>query len=257
MGVAFVILYWFGPSSIAALFCASVIAYLLQGLGLPFVAGYSMADIMPATLAIFLWADMGLSENPNCNQCQEWLRFIFLKAGLVCLLSASLRILPIFFIAKEPSLEKVFFHGVNLWLADINGVLVLFAFAMNWLYLAYSRSVIVPKKRLQKPTFWLFCISLVLSILFFKSTIFYYGIFLSMLFSVCLAYQTGIIFGSGLMYGIAFLYYAYFTIHKSQMVFHYGFKFYTLVSILLFIYNISLILSANLGRTRRKYGNKG
>lgn len=252
MGVAFVILYLFGWMSIFALFFADICAYLLQNFSIESLIFYLVADIVPAIVVTSLWKNMFKTDDFESNQWQVWFRFILITMFFTCLLSACIRLSVFYFYRPQLSYSAVFYRFIQLWFADINGVIILFSFLISWLYFMYSRSLVLKGTVIIKKTsFWLFLFCLGFALGSLKSFAFCYWILASMLLSFYLTYQSGMVLGTAFMYGISFLYFAYFTVQREDFIFHYGLKFYTLISIVLFIYNISILCAANVGRGQR------
>jgi hypothetical protein len=256
MGVAFVTVYLFGSVAAFALLLADIVAYLLQNFSIKAVFFYTAADIIPAFLVTSLTKNTFKTYDFTSNQWRDWLRFILITMGITCLMSASFR-LPVYWMPMtESSFSSVLYAYIMLWLADINAILVLFSFSISWLYVMYSRGLKFKKADLKRWPLWAFLICFGFALGSLKSLTFGYWIAASMLLSLYLSYQTGTILGTALMYGVSILYFAYFSLHKADFIFHYGIKSYTLIFVVLFIYNISILCVANCGGNVRGWNGK-
>ncbi len=259
MGVAFVILYLYGRTAIFALIFADVIAYSLQHFSFLPLTLYLLADIVPAFIVTLIWKSIFKTDDFESNQPQEWLQFILITMLFTCFLSAGIRLLAFYDLVHNLSFSNILSQFIQLWFADINAVIVLYSFLISWLYIMYSRSLIRRARQIiKKMSFWLFLLCLGSALTTFHSLAFCYWIFASMQLSLYLTYRAGMTFGTAFMYAISFIYFAYFTLHKADFIFHYGLKLYTLISIVLFTYNISVLCLAIAGRKLRgKNGKTG
>lgn len=242
MGVAFVMLYLFGESSIIALVSVGTIAYLLKGFSNVFVLFYLLADVGACFAGVLLCQNSFATDNPRSDNLGEWLGFIATNLCVTSIISSLLRMIPLLLTkGVDMTFGFIFYNFMDLWLADLNAILVLSGFAITWLYLAYSRGSILFNEKMEKIPVFSVLVCIICSILFLKQIEFYYFIALSMALSLYLSYRYGIIMATALLYLISFLYFAHFMIGKQLFLKSYGIAFYTLVPIILFVYSASML----------------
>lgn len=242
MGVAFVMLYLFGGSSIPGLICVGIVAYFLKGFSSIFVLFYLLADVGACFLGVLLCQNSFSTDNPWSNNLKEWLGFITINFFITSCLSSLIRMIP-FLLTKSTDMTfpVLFYNFIDLWLADLNAILVLFGFSITWLYLAYSRGSILLDEKMEKIPLLAVLACIILSAFFLKKIEFEYLILMSMLLSIYLSYRHGIIMATALLYFISFLYFAHFMIGKQQFLQNYGIELYTLVPLVLFIYSVAML----------------
>lgn len=244
MGVAFVMLYLFGGSSIIALLCVGTVAYFLKGFSNVFVFFYLIADIGVCFLGVLLCQNRFSTDNPWSDNLKEWIGFITINLCITSFVSGLIRIIPIL-LTTNMTVTVLFYNFINLWLADLNAILVLFGFSITWLHLAYSRGPVILDEKIEKIPVFAVLVCIILSAWFMKQIEFYYLIAMSMLLSLYLSYRYRIIMATGLLYFISFLYFAHFMIDKQQFLQRHGIEFYTLVPIVLFIYSAGMLCASS------------
>lgn len=242
MGVAFVMLYLFGGSSIIPLLCVGSVAYFLKGFSGIFVFFYLIADVGVCYFGVSLCQNSFSTDNPRAVNLKEWLEFITINLCITSFLSSLVRMIPVL-LTQGTSMTCVtlFYNFVDLWLADLNAILVLFGFSITWLYLAYSRGSIFLNEKMEKIPMLAVLVCIILSALYLKQIEFFYLITMSMILSIYLSYKHGIIMATGLLYFISFLYFAHFMIGKQAFMQRYGIELYTSIPIVLFIYSASML----------------
>lgn len=248
MGVAFVMLYLFGGSSIIALLCVGFCAYFLKGFTAEFIIFYLIADVGACSVGVLLCQNSFSSDNPWADNLGEWLGFIAVNLGITSLISSITRMIPIYLNNyTHMTNTTLFYNFIDLWLADLNAILVLFGFSITWLYLSYSRGSVTPNGKIKKIPLLSALFFIILSALFMQRYAFNYLIAISMLLSLYLSCKYRIIIATALLYFTSFLYLAHFTINKYQFLQNYGIEYYTLIPMILFIYSAGMLCCSSFG----------
>ena len=140
MGLAVVWCYLLGSDAIFGLLLAGLCGYFLSGFSIGSVVLYCLADIACGYWGAFLCQNSFSSDIRIFKDLKEWWNFFIKNACLVCVLSGGLRWLAFWFNQPTPVAPTIFFyHYIDLWLADLNSILLLSAFLFSWVTIPFSR----------------------------------------------------------------------------------------------------------------------
>lgn len=140
MGLAFVWFYVLGGDAVWGLLLASLCGYFFQGFSIESIFLYCLADIACGYWGASICKNSFSSDIRIFKELKEWWNFFIKNAGLVCVVSASLRWFA-FLLSQPTSVSPVilFYHYIDLWFADVNAILVLSAFLFCWVTIPFSR----------------------------------------------------------------------------------------------------------------------
>lgn len=250
IGVAFVLFYLFGNNSILGLLLGSL-AYLFKGFSTPMIFCYALADIGCGWLGAMLCLKVFSSDLMRVNSFKEWARFIKINMCL-CLVSSLLRITGAVWEVSGPISFNIVFYYVDLWLADLNSIVIMFGFFVSWLYLMLSREQAGVKKIAKIPVIAVISF-VILAVIFMKKAGLIYLIIFAMLCSVYGSFVYGSFVAAALLYIVSIIYLTYFLAHKQAYLVNLGLPLYTTVPIFLFIYTVVMIY---LGCQRQVFATK-
>lgn len=142
MGLAFVWFYLVGNQAIWGILLGGLAGYCLKGLPIEVVALYLSADILCGYWGAYLCQNSFASDLKIFQSIKEWLHF-FKQVAWACLFSASLRTLAVLFkLEFSIPIQTLFFYYIDLWLADVNAILILSSFLFSWVFIPFSRQKI-------------------------------------------------------------------------------------------------------------------
>jgi len=143
IGIAFVMFYLLGNNSMVGLLLAGGCGYFLKGFSIESTLLYLTADIAGGYLGAFLCRGVFSQDLKPFANLKEGFQFLKINAFAVCLLSSLIRVLAIILNQKEPiHFQVLVFNFIDLWLSDLNAVLVLSGFILSWIYVPFSREKI-------------------------------------------------------------------------------------------------------------------
>lgn len=250
MGIAFIMFYLFGNNSVWGLLLGGGSAYFLKGLPAASICFNTFADIGCSWLGAFLCQAVFSSDVMEFIKIREWIKFFKITIG-ICLLSSLIRMMPILLhykTIKHPDI--LFYHYINVWLADLNAILVLFGFVISWLSLFYSRGNIT-NKALKKLPIIIAIVFIIFSVLFMKRIELIYLIIFAMIGCLYLSYIYGNYIATGLLYIVSFIYLTYFIAHKQQYFLYVGVKLYMLTPMLILLFTVCVFYIAQVGHLKR------
>lgn len=142
MGLAFIWFYLLGNNAFWGLLLGSVLGYGLQGLSCASVCLYLCADMIGGYWGAKLCQNSFSSDIRLFKDIKEWFDFFIKQAAYACVVSASFRWLAMFVNqSNQTSVNMNTWIGyyIDLWLADLNAVMILSAFLLPWITLPFSR----------------------------------------------------------------------------------------------------------------------
>lgn len=213
MGIAFIMFYLLGNQAFFGLLLGEICAYFLKGLPFDFFFCYLTADIGCGWLGAFLCQTIFPSEMRMFSNWREWLSFIKVNAVITCLLSSFLRLTPLILTHKINS-KFLLIQWLNLWLADLNSVLIMTSFLLSWWSVLFNR-VKISEKEISKILVFVILGFIVLSILFVKNALLIYLIITAMVLALHLAFRHGYLIATAMLYMISTIYLTFFMIHKQ------------------------------------------
>ncbi len=244
MGIAFAVISILGENAILGLLGGAVCAYYLKGFNASSIILYSMADIVCACLGAYLCRPIFASDIPKHITLTLWVRFLLMSA-LVSGLSGLLRLSALLMQEQTlPALMAIFYIYMDLWLADLNAIIIFYTFLTTWLSIYMSREK-VSNKRISWYHIAAFILYITVCILMMKKTALIYVLCAGMVMTMFFAYVHGIVIATLLMYVMSMLYLSYFVGHQIEFLKWLGFRGYTLVPVLLFGFTCSAIVIAN------------
>lgn len=247
MGITFTVVSILGENAILGLLAGSVCAYYLKGFSVPSIILYSLSDIVCAGLGAYACRNIFYSDIPRHATIALWMRFLLI-AALVSSLSGFFRITAL--ILNEvtlPSYLTLFYIYLDLCLADLNAIIIFYAFLSTWLSIYMSREK-VSLKIISYYQIAAFIIFIAISILMMKKIAFIYLLCLGLLATVYFAYLHGIVIATLLLYVVSMLYLSYFMGHQVYYIKKLGIGWYTMIPGLLFVFVASILLVSNIKR---------
>jgi hypothetical protein len=145
MGLAFIWFYLLGNNAFWGLLFGGILGYGLQGLSWEPLCLYLMADIVGGYWGAKLCQNSFSSDIRLFKDLKEWWNFFIKQAACICVFSAACRCLAMFVnqYHQNPeisvSTNTWIWYYIDLWLADLNAVMILSAFLFPWITLPFSR----------------------------------------------------------------------------------------------------------------------
>ena len=137
IGIAFVMFYLLGNNALLGLLLGGLLGYLIKGFVLQSALLYLTADIGASYLGSLLCQKIFTSDIRSFAKLSEMFEFLKINAFITCFFSALARIGAIFL-----KVELTFYDCLNLWISDLNGIVVLSGFLLSWAYVPFSREKI-------------------------------------------------------------------------------------------------------------------
>lgn len=235
MGIAFTVVAILGPNALLGLSLGVVCAYYLKGFSVASILLYSSADIACAYLAAHLCRNIFTSDIPYHGTMKSWARFTRVSAS-VCCLSGFLRLIALVLADNTlPSFMTLFYIYIDLWLADLNAIIIFYAFLSTWLSIYMSRERMSTKK-INYYQMAAFAIFVIMSIVMMKKIVLIYLLVLGMGATIFFAYAHGIVIATLLVYVISMLYLGYFMGQQIYFIKWLGLAGYTLIPGMLFLF---------------------
>lgn len=246
MGITFTVVSILGENAILGLLSGAVCAYYLKGFSVSSIGLYSLADIVCASLGAYLCRNIFASDIPRHARIALWMRFLLMGALISCLSGLCRVTALVLNEAIFPPFMTLFYIYVDLCLADLNAIIIFYAFLSTWLSIYMSREK-VSSKAISYYQIAAFIIFVVLSILMMKKIAFIYLLCFGMFATVFFAYMHGIVIATLLVYVVSMLYLSYFMGHQVYYIKWLGIGWYTLVPgfLLLFVVGILWISNKN------------
>lgn len=203
MGIAFSLFYLFGNNAVLGILLGEACAYFIKGYPTELILVYLIADIGCGYLGALLCQNIFSSDIVRFTTWRECCKFVMINAFITCIISSSIRFIAI---------KKNF---LNLWLADLNSILIFSGFLIPWLSIPFSREKI-SHQNLNKLTLVLFGVMSFLSIVFLKKPEFIIIFALALLLAIYLSYCYGYFIATASLFVVAIIYSAYFLAHQYQ-----------------------------------------
>lgn len=251
MGIAFAMFYLFGNRCLLGLSLGGFCAYFLKGLSFASIGLYLTADMGGGFFGAYLCRNIFSSDITRLATLHDWVNFFKANAFTTCVFSAAIRMCVFLMHHGDSSFTILFCNFVDLWLADLNSVLVFAGFLLSWMCVPFSREKITTRyfKKSHGVAFILF---IIFSIVFIKKYEFIYFLIGAMIASLYFARLYGNLVSIGLVYVISILYLAYFIVFKSQYLHEFHLELYTLVPLGLLAFILGMFYMSHT-KTRQKW----
>lgn len=252
IGTAFTLFYLFGANAFFGLAIAGFAAYYLKGFPIDTILLYLTADLFPAYLGSRVTLRCLSSDIIPFQRWQECLHFLRINAAF-CLLSAAIRLIPLLLHGPEfirtgawnsHWISVIALNFIDLWLSDLNAVLIFSAFLMSWAYLPFSRQRLFPG-RFPTEIIIAIIVIILLSILGMHYLSSISLIFFAMLGSLILSYRYGYLVATALLFIVSSLYLTFFMVHLTEFVKYFGLAPYTLVSVALLCFALAVLYTGH------------
>lgn len=246
IGLAFSFFYLLGRSAFWGVLLGGFSAYLLKGLSLFSTGLYLTADIGSGFLAAVLCQKILTADIRTFTNLREFFRFIKANAFVTAVFSSTLR-MTAFLLSQQDyiNIKLLLFYYIDLWLADLNGILVVSGLLLSWAYVPFSREEIL-KKPIERIPLVALAVCLFFSLFLFKKIIFLYFILAFMLGSIVCFRQYGYLAATVLLFINGTFYLAYFIGFKSYYVQAYGLPWYTLAPVILLLFMIGILAKSQM-----------
>lgn len=252
VAIAFVTFYLLGNSSLWGLLLGGLLGYFLKGLSPISMLLYLLADIGAGYLGARLCQNTFTSDIRPFAKLPDDYQFIILSTFITCLLSSLIRITAV--ILSHPSLRDpiiLVYHFIDLWMADLNAILIFSVFLLSWVYIPFSREKISvrPLKKLVITTL----LFIIVSLLLIQKVEMIYLIIMAAILSIYLSHIYGYLIASALLFIISGLYLCYFIINQQEYLRMFGLVLYSLAPGFLLLYSILIIYTfSNKGDVKPK-----
>jgi hypothetical protein len=250
IGIAFTVIAILGENAIAGLLLGGICAYFLKGHSFTFILLYSMADVACAYVAAYACRTLFMSDIPRLATIGVWGRFIVMMV-LAVGVSALLRVIALVLSSTSfPEWRAIFYYYIELGLADLNAIILFYAFLSTWLSVYMSREKLSTEK-ISIIHLLLFITFIIIAIVMMKKLAMVYLLWAAMITTWYVAYRYGIVIATLMMYVISMLYLSYFMAHQLYYVTILGMEAYTLaVPGLLFVFIVGGIFVSVKKHTR-------
>ena len=212
LGAALMMIYFLGDHALLGLLLGGGCAYFFKGLAPLQVVLFLTADIGCGYLGVRLCQSVFSSERSLLTQPREWFEYLKINALITCTLSSLLQLGAILFNHTGNLSAQTMRHTfIQLWLSDVNAILVFSAFFLSWtsVYLGMEKIAHAPVKKLNV-MMPLLCI--LVAALLFKPMGFMLIVIASAIYlSVCY----GFLIATSLSYGLSLLFLVYFINHPN------------------------------------------
>jgi len=237
IGIAFTMFYLFGNNAVYGLLLSGFCAYIIKGLGIEAMLLFLIADIGGGYIGAH-WCQNVFSSDikPFANLQENW-HFFKINAFVTCIISSLLRWGVTIWL---PTHNLSVYAYIDLWLADLNAILVLSGFLLSWAYVPLSREKIC-EKIITKASIMVLVLFIIASILFMQKFILIYFIVAAMLISLYCAYTYGYLVAMVLLFIISSIFLGYFIAHKQQYLDYFGLGLYTIAPISLLVYVVCML----------------
>ena len=133
-----------------------------------------------------------------------------------------------------------FYDYINLWLSDLNAILILSSFLLSWSYIPFSREKISDQTITKIPTITLGAF-IMLSVFFMKKIELGYLIIAAMIIATYASKIYGYLIATLLLFIISTIFLSYFIAVKQQYVQNFGLELYTLIPATLLVFVICIL----------------
>ncbi len=236
IGISFVMFYLFGNNAIFGLLLGGFGGYLLKGLAIETTVLYLIADLGCGYLGSVLCQNVFSSDIKPFLNLQNGFKFFRINALITCLISSLIRISA----AISINLNITFYDYINLWLSDLNAILILSSFLLSWSYIPFSREKISDQTITKIPTITLGAF-IMLSVFFMKKIELGYLIIAAMIIATYASKIYGYLIATLLLFIISTIFLSYFIAVKQQYVQNFGLELYTLIPATLLVFVICIL----------------
>ncbi|HSW75808.1 MAG TPA: hypothetical protein VLG50_02095 [Candidatus Saccharimonadales bacterium] len=244
IGITFTVVSILGENAIFGLLSGAVCAYYLKGFSVPSILLYSLADIVCAGFGAYACRNIFSSDIPRHATIALWMRFLLIVA-LVSSLSGFFRMIAL--VLNEvtlPSYLTLFYIYLDLCLADLNAIIIFYAFLSTWLSIYMSREK-VSSKIISAYQISAFILFIAISIFMMKKIAFIYLLCFGLLATLYVAYMHGMVIATLLVYVVSMLYLSYFMGHQVYYIKKLGIGWYTMVPGVLFLFVMGVLWISN------------
>lgn len=250
MGITFTVVSILGENAILGLLAGAVCAYYLKGFHVSSILLYSLADIVCAGLGAYACRNIFSSDIPSHVTLTLWMRFL-LMVVLISSLSGFFRMMAI--VSNEatlPSYLALFYIYLDLCFADLNAIIIFYAFLSTWLSVYMSREK-VSSKIISYYQISAFILFIAISIFMMKKIAFIYLLCFGLFATLYIAYMHGIVIATLLVYVVSMLYLSYFMGHQVYYIKKLGIGWYTMVPGVLFLFVMGVLWMSNIIRPQQ------
>jgi len=238
MGIAFMMFYLFGNNAFAGIILGGFCGYLLKGMPIVSTLLYLTADMGCGYLGTLLCQNIFSTDIRVLLNLLEGIKFIKMNAFITCLFSSLIRTFSFILSCKaSKDVNTMFFTYINLWLADLNSILILSSFLLSWAYVPFSRERI-SKKAIKKIQLFLLITFIVFLMWFMKSDEVIYLILMMMLLSLYFSRIYGHLVATALLFIITNLCLVYFIGVQYRYFLYFDIKLYLLAPLILLLFTL-------------------
>lgn len=241
LGIAFVMFYFFGGIAFLGLFLAEALALFLNDFSLITIFLYLIGDIAGGYLGASLSQNTFKKDIRIFSDAKSLKHFILINALITSTFSSVYKLIALIVEqirisnkAALPFLELVY-NFIELWLSDLNALLVIGGLLLSWISVPFSRERIIEGK-FNKQHILMFLLILIASIYSMKTIDGIFIIVIAMYFSLFLGYRYGSLVITANMFIYSSLYLAYFIGFKEQYLITFTQPLYGVVILGLSIY---------------------
>ena len=241
IGVAFVMFYLFGNNAFLGLLLSEFYGYFLHNLPTNIIFSHLFADLFGGWLGSHLCKDVLFFNTNHLTNAHEVLKFIKKNAFITCFISSLTRMLPTVLTDKLNCGSKILLYNyIDLWLADLNAILIIASFILSWTYVLFNQYRISDQK-IKQSSIIILITFIIFSMMFMKKIELIYLIIITMMLTVYCAYYYGYLIATFLLFIVSCIYLTYFMAFKNQYLLYFSLPLYTLTSIILLLFTICML----------------
>ena len=243
IGIAFIMFYLFGSNAFFGLLLSEFCGLFIHGLPINTICFYLFADLVAAWLMVYLSQNIFFLAIEPMVIRHKLLNFIK-KILIACSISSLIKAFPIIITCKSYyNYPTLLYNYIDLWLADLNAILIMSSFVLSWIYIPFSQYNISHKK-IKKSSIIALIFFIISSILFMKNIQLIYLIIINMIIAIYWAYYYGYLIATFLLFIVSSIYLTYFIAAKNQYLLYFGVPLYTLVGIILLLFIICMLYTS-------------
>ena len=254
LGISFTMFYLFGLNSLPGLIFGEILGLMTQQLPLNLIWMYSLSDIIGGISGAYLCQKIFfIDSNIVALNKTNFLQFVTKNWVFTCIASSVIKVLAVKYInINNIVIKTLSIYAINLWIADLNAVLVIPTCICSWLYVALNNHKISTKPITYRCVMILiFFITFSSLLLLYKNPKLIYLIILAMLLGIYISYAYGYLLANLWLFIVSITYLTYFIIFQYQYLLQYGIQISMFISLGLLVYSIttlyiSLVLSCYL-----------
>lgn len=202
IGVAFVMFYLFGSNAFLGLLLSEFCGLFLHNFTINTIYVYLFADLGAAWLGAYFSKNIFFLDLDPLIIQNKLLNFIK-KMFFICCLSSLIKIKKLLWL-----------NYINLWVADLNAILIIASFVLSWIYVPFSQYKI-SHQLIKKSSTIILIFFIASSILFMKNIGIIYLIIINMITAIYWAYYYGFLIATILSFIISSIYLTYFIKHQD------------------------------------------